>query len=118
MGSNKITEDEKESMMSAKKFHYLRCCVDFPQHEVEHLIQMIDDATDITYKTFFRHVSWREVSGMFEYELRPENGLTPKNDFHVSYHRSKINGTPCYFVKHSAIEYIFVPETQYKEFAS
>lgn len=113
MGSNKTEEDEKESTMSTRKFHYLRCCVDFSQHEVEQLIQMIDDAINITYKTFFRHVNWREVSGMFEYELRPENGLTLKNDFHVSYHRSKINGTRCYYVRHSAIEYIFVPEVQH-----
>ena len=97
-------------MTSDKKFHYLRCCVDFPSGEVEHLTQMIDDAVDITYGTFIRHVDWKTVSDMFEYERHPNQGLTLKDDFHVSYHKSKFKGETCYYVRHSAIEYIFVPE--------
>lgn len=30
------------------------------------------------------------------------------HDWHVSYHRSMFRGKPCIYVRHSAIEYIFV----------
>jgi hypothetical protein len=31
-------------------------------------------------------------------------------DWHVSYHRSKYKGKTVYYFRHSAIEYIFIPE--------
>jgi hypothetical protein len=70
---------------------------------------MVDAAIDVTYRTMLKHcpglLDWAESLGYVRY---PSQGLTLKNDWHVSYHRSKYRGRRCYYVRHSSIEYIFV----------
>jgi hypothetical protein len=87
---------------------------------------MIDQATDITYQEFVRKVPlsaifdsgigynyyWTPaqaiVAGVDYYEVKQNHPLTLEKDWHVSYHRSTYQGKPCYFMVHSAIEYVFV----------
>tara|TARA_Y100000310_G_scaffold311841_1_gene358533 strand:- start:5 stop:670 length:666 start_codon:yes stop_codon:yes gene_type:complete len=38
------------------------------------------------------------------------NGITLESDWSVSYHKSIFKGIPCYYVDHSRIEHIFLPE--------
>ena len=71
---------------------------------------MVDRATDITRKTFLRHVDRAErlcIERDLGYSQFRDGGLQMANDFHVSYHKSIYLGRKCYYFCHSAIEYIF-----------
>ncbi len=98
-------------MVGLDPYYYHRNCTEFPNSgsSFDALVSMIDDAIDITYRTFFQYVSLEMVSrGLFDYAMHPRGGLTLKNDWHVSYHRSKFGEKRCYFLQHSGIEYIFL----------
>ena len=99
--------------MSASLKFYTNC-VNWPRddvHEPGGLCDMIDEALDISRKTFCRHVDRDEretVEQCLGYDLNGRTGcLTMARDYHVSYHRSKLHGERVYFFKHSAIEYVF-----------
>jgi hypothetical protein len=95
---------------------YYRCCVSWPPDDVHAkggLCDMINEATDISRRTFLKHVqdkSLRETEEQLNYAAHPKQGLTMAGDYHVSYHRSKLHGERVYFFKHSAIEYVFVAQ--------
>ena len=99
-----------------KKFHYHNNCVGWPQGDVDcpgGLSDMINDAVDITRRTFLRHVDKRELSGIVKelgYAHNPAYGLTMAGDWHISYHRSKLHGKTVYFFSWSGIEYVFTQE--------
>ncbi len=90
-------------------YQYFKSCVDHAPNEVAALMAMIDDETDITLKTMRRHCGgineWVTDRG---YELNAQRGLTLAGDFCVSYHRSRYNGQRCYFIRWSAIEFIWI----------
>ena len=92
--------------------YYFHCsCVNWPLSEVKHLSQMIDDNIDITRSTFMSHVSKDDMDYLEQqlcYAKKKSDGLTMKDDWHVSYHRSKLKGERVYYFRHSAIEYVFV----------
>ena len=71
---------------------------------------MIDRAIDVSYETFMKHVSRDEVLALFpDYDWgKAPKDLTLKKDYAVSFHRSKWSGKRCYYIRHSAIEYIFM----------
>lgn len=89
-------------------------CVIWPRDDVQEpggLSDMISEARLITRRTFLRHVD-REDQADLERQLGyaphdPTSGLRMSNDWHVSYHRSKLHGARVYFFTHSAIEYVF-----------
>ena len=86
-------------------------CVDTPRHEVKALSAMIDSNTDITRRTFLKHVDREELKHLeadLGYAQHPSHGLTMANNWHVSYHRSKWNGRRCYYFCWSGIEHYFV----------
>lgn len=95
------------------KLTYHNNCVGWPKHDVHAeggLCEMIDRAIDITRNTFLKHVNREGLQNLEEslgYDKHPKQGLTMAGDFHVSYHRSKLHGETVYFLKHSAIEYVF-----------
>ena len=102
--------------MIRPNYVYHRNCTSFSHteaHRPGNLIEMIDKNIEITRKTFLRHVdSWdiSAIAGSLGYQTHPSKGLTMKNDFHITYHRSKLYGETVYYFRHSAIEYIFVQE--------
>ena len=73
---------------------------------------MIDQAKEITYKTFLTHFENNvELSDLFPYYAWGHgriDGLRLKNDWAVSYHKSKYEGKECVYMTHSAIEYVFI----------
>lgn len=84
-------------------------CVEWPI-PVEDLKQLVDDARDISRKTFLKYVDPEEMLQIerdLNYVRDPRQGLTMANDFHVSYHRSKLRGCPAVYFVWSAIEYVF-----------
>lgn len=96
--------------MTTRKFTYYGRCVSWPLSQVPALIEMVDDARQITRETFRRHVDRADRERLEQrlgYELHPALGLTCAGDYCVSYHSSKLHGRRVYFVTHSAIEYVF-----------
>lgn len=88
-----------------KKFSY---CTNCTSAKARHLEPMVDNAKEITFKTFMKHVDLDEMRGIFQmYDWGRSGGLKMKDDFMVSYYKSKYRGKPCYYVEHSCIEYIF-----------
>ena len=71
---------------------------------------MIDNATDITRRTFLKYVDDSELADITENLgscWHHSQGLTMSQDWAVSYHRSKLHGKRVYYFCHSAIEYVF-----------
>jgi len=65
-------------------------------------------AQEVTYRTFRRHCgNLDEVAQQMGYALHPARGLMLVNDWHVRYYKSSYRGKPCYYMAHSAIEYIW-----------
>jgi len=89
-----------------RKTYYFE--IDCVSAKGEDISEMVDLSREISYQTFFSHVNLNEVMEIFPfYERDSRLGLTLKNDWAVSYFKSWYRGRPCYFIVHSAIEYVF-----------
>lgn len=68
---------------------------------------MVADAKDVTYQTVQRHcqglAEWASSKGYGE-----PRSLTLKKDWAVGFYKSVFMGLPCYYVRWSAIEFIWV----------
>jgi hypothetical protein len=89
---------------------YFKSCVDCETPaEVDNLTTMIEDATDVTIATIRKHCAgFTDWAAGIGYETNRRRGLVIEDDYHVSYHRSKYNGERCYYVRWSAIEFIWM----------
>jgi hypothetical protein len=89
-----------------KRFEYETCCVN---STAELIHAMVDRAIEVTYETVHKHCQGlSEWAANMGYEASSRTGLTLKEDWAVSYYRSRYNGRPCYYVRHSAIEHIWL----------
>lgn len=88
-----------------KRYTYLCCCVDSTAAKVNALVEA---AAEIAYTTFVRHCDPYECGVLKDYARDRRRGLTLRNDWAVTYHRSVYAGVPCYYVQHSRIEFIWV----------
>jgi len=89
-------------------YHFVTNCI---HSTAEAIHQMTDDAREITWRTFTRHVSVDELKALFPfYDWSGSHGLHLSRDWSVSYWKSTYQGRPCYYVDHSRIEYIFCQE--------
>ena len=102
------------------KYQFYNTCVGWPQDDVNcpgGLVHMIDNATDITRRTFLKHVdreSLRAEEWSLGYMAHPRHGLTMAGDWHVSYHRSELHDERVYYFKHSAIEHVFTRRNRHE----
>ncbi len=87
------------------KYVYHTCCV---QSDAESIQDMVDQAREISLATFRRHCDCEDWERDMGYARGREAGIHLKNDYHVSFHRSRFRGHPCCFAVHSAIEYVFI----------
>ena len=82
---------------------------------------MVEQAMEVTWKTFRSHVHWTDVQWAFPFysfrgeEYSPANhqqtcGFHIKDDYGVSFYKSFYNGKPCYYIVHSAVEYVWTKE--------
>lgn len=83
-------------------------CVGLPQRDVPALNKMQDDAIPVTYRTFRKRVGesldeWAQAAG---YVVKGP-GLHLKDEWAVSFYRSKWKGKRCYFMTWSSIDHIF-----------
>ena len=87
------------------KFNYQTSCVN---STAEAIHAMVDAARDITLATLRRHCAdLDEWARGMTYAIGAERGLHLKDDWAVSYHKSTYKGRPCYYIRHSCIEYIW-----------
>lgn len=89
---------------------FLGTCVDWPEDNVQSLIDMIDSSISITRATFRKHVDTRQLAEIeleLGYDRHHSQGLTMAADWHVSYHRSKLHGKRVYYFCWSGIEHVF-----------
>lgn len=93
----------------AADYRYACNCTDLNDGRPIH--EMVEAAVDVTYRTVLKHclglLDWAVQQG---YSRHPNQGLTLKADWAVSFHKSTFKGRPCYYVRWSAIEYIWVKE--------
>ena len=95
------------------KFTYLNNCVNWWRDDVRSkggLIDMVQDAVEITRRTFVRHVDRQELREQeltLGYCRHPKQGLTMASDGCVRYYKSKLHGELVYFFDNSSIEYVF-----------
>ena len=94
-------------------YQYYNNCVNWSKDDVYSdggLNDMIDQAIDISRKTFLKHVDrddLRDREFSLGYETHPSKGLTMAGDYSVSYHRSKLHGKRVYYFRQSCIEFVF-----------
>lgn len=104
--------------MRKHTFYYETNCINSTARKI---MDMVDRARQITWKTFSQHVHWKEVRRVFpsysyqgeEYNPDTEELTMPmhiKDDWAVGFYKSVYAGRPCYYISHSAIEYIFTEE--------
>ena len=87
------------------EFNYETCCLEAKALD---LAPMIDNCIDITYRTFMENINTKQLRQIIpHYATDKRNGLTIKDDWAVSYHRSHYRGKLCSFICWSSIEYIF-----------
>ena len=67
---------------------------------------IIDRNREITRRTFTRHVDLEDLK-LVERSLGYDKDFRMTQDWHVSYHKSRLDGKPVYYFRHSAIEFVF-----------
>jgi len=82
--------------------NYLTCCIN---STAELIGDMVDKSREITLATFLRHVSRADIYSVLDGYGKH---FSINRDWHVSYYKSKYDGKSCYYIVHSAIEYVFV----------
>lgn len=97
------------SIGKLNRFFYATSCV---SSTAEAINAMTDNAHEVSYSTLRRHCNdlddWAKSLG---YDIGNERGgLRLKNDWAVSYFRSRYHGKRCYYIVHSAIEHIWTEE--------
>lgn len=92
------------------RMKYIGNCTN--RHMADGLEAMMDNAVEVSYRTLVNAVG-RDVLAQtfpqFDWSIRPRD-LTMKDDYAVSYYRSTFKGRPCYFVRESGIESVFVSD--------
>ena len=84
------------------KAEYLTCCVNSTAELIDN---MVEQAKEISVSTFLRRVNI-DVKD-FGYATKGK-GLRLKNDYAVRFFKSVFDGQACYYMCHSAIEYIYI----------
>lgn len=86
---------------------YHTCCVALSEEDVPALDAMQAARRDISFSTFRRHVNYLATATALDYGTR-RGDLKLQGDYHVNFYRSTYKCAPCFFMIHSAIEYIFI----------
>lgn len=81
---------------------YETCCV---ESTGKLITDMVERAREIKIATFKRNCDWRPLAERLGYI----QGSLPRleDDYHVRFFKSRFDGRPCYYMVHSAIEYVF-----------
>ncbi len=93
-----------------KDYTFSTSCIEADGDDIN---EMRDHAKqrEVTYRTMLQHCEGLlEWAVEHDYSLRCNqvHGVTLRNDWSVSYHRSWYRGEPCFYLCWSAIEFIWV----------
>ena len=89
----------------SKRYHYTTNCTISTARKIQ---DMIDQSIEVTYKTILKLIGMDEIKNTFSfYAWNGQKGLKLKDDYAVSFYRSKYQGKRAYYICHSAIEYVF-----------
>lgn len=97
-----------------KNYHFFISCVGCEGQILKSLNTMIRKSRKISYHTFLDKVPLKEIRDLFPQYKYNGGGLHIKDDWSVSWHKSKWNGKTCYYIRHSAIEYVFINPDNYE----
>lgn len=86
-------------------YFYLGSCVVL---DGDKITVMTDGAQEITLKTLRKHCDTAPFEVALGYGNPGEDVLRLSKDPHVAYYKSKYDGHHCYYIVHSAIEYVWV----------
>ncbi len=86
----------------AQRYAFETTCVNARGDDIT---EMVDAAREITWGTIKKHISASELSILTSGYTA---ALRLQDDYSVRFYKSKYRGRPCYFIDHSAIEYVFV----------
>jgi len=95
-----------------KSYVYKTSCVSAKGEDIQ---AMQAAAVGMSYRTMLRRCEGLiEKAEELNYVRAShiDHGLTLRNDWHVSYHKSMYRGEPCYYFVWSHIEYIWVKRRQ------
>jgi hypothetical protein len=83
------------------KYQYFGNCINLNGSKIS---DMVNDSKQISYNTFTKNIDGGRTV------LNEMFGTVPhiSKDWSVSFYSSKYNGKKCYFLKHSAVEYVFM----------
>ena len=90
-------------------YYYETNCVNSTASAINN---MVERSMKVSYRTLMAKVGRDTVRAVYPFNTyawgRNEEGLRLKDDWHVRYYRSMYEDRPCYYIDHSAIEYVFV----------
>ncbi len=97
--------------------------IDCTQSTAQKIDDMIDQAVPVEWEAIEDHIGIDQLRSMYPFaiysyegeEYNPITGeqtmsMSLKDDYAVEFFRSRYDGVPSYYIVHSAIEYIFLPE--------
>lgn len=88
------------------RLNYYTNCVSWP-HDVDILLEIIDAAEEIELEEFKKNVNLEDYNEIV-CALGYDASFPIENDWHVSYHKSEYKGELIFYIRHSAIEYLFM----------
>jgi hypothetical protein len=95
------------------EYKFLGTCIHLP---AIHVTRMVEHAKDVKYNTLEKYVTKEQLSHYFPdyyWGKSKKNDIGQKkillkDDYAVSFHKSQYFDIPCYYVRWSAIEYVFI----------
>ena len=110
--ASRMTRVEIDSTQRARGgYFFVTSCIHSTGEKIN---SMVDGSEDVSRMMFEGNVNQNELlefdrAAMYD-TGRERGGLRRKNDFAVRYSRGVYDGLPCYYMTHSAIEYIYVTD--------
>ena len=90
-------------LSGGRDYVFATTCVDADGDDIQEMARV---ATQISIHTFAKHVPLQEVRNMLGYERRRQPTLA--QDWAIGWYRSVYRGCPCYYVRWSGIEHIWI----------
>lgn len=89
-----------------RAYEFVGSCVSLDGPDITKMIEL---ERQITYLTFQKWLpqELKRFAETFGYEKNQRVGLSIRNDWHLGFYKSKYQGREAYFIRHSAIEYIW-----------
>ncbi len=95
-----------KQFLTERKFHFFTDCTDSCHgRDGEHISNMADKGREVSWKTILRNC---DGAAQWAKDMGYGRHLKIEDDYAVSFYKSKYRGVPCYYIKHSMIEYVWL----------